>query len=209
METLNLSEYGPFANVVAVALALVATFSMLLLKTFGRLKRWTWLAAGSPPFIVTAAARAVVVAFMAATYVTITKSNYRSFGMLAILSGVVTFAAIARFDWLRKIHVLAVPLVGKNGEHVGEESVVVGLESNMRPQARKALVDARKANGALSLRQFMSGYGSQRVNDPEAIWDRELLAGISTRLMLLLMSAVLFGVLALFWSAFVIEVFNR
>ena len=55
----------------------------------------------------------------------------------------------------------------------------------------------------------MNGYGAQRVNDPEAIWDRELLAGISSRLMLLFMSAVLCGVLTLFWSAFVIEVFNR
>lgn len=206
---MNLSEYGPFANVVALALALVATFSILLLKAFGRLKRWTWLSAGSPPFVVTAAARAVVVALMAATYVAISKSNYGWFSGFAVLSGLLTFGTIARFDWLRKIHVVGVPVVGEHGQQLREENVVVGVEANMRPEAREALGNARKSKSGLSLRQFMSGYGAQRVNDPESIWDRELLAGISSRLMMLLMLAVLFGVMTLFWSAFVIDVFNR
>ncbi len=34
---MDIAQYGPFANVVAVALALVATFSVLLLKMLGRI----------------------------------------------------------------------------------------------------------------------------------------------------------------------------
>jgi hypothetical protein len=102
---MSFSQYGPFLNVVTIASALVATFSVLLLKTFGGLKRWTWLTSGAPSFIVTAAARALTVALMAITYVTINKLNYRWFGAGAVLCGAVAFWAIARFERLRERHV--------------------------------------------------------------------------------------------------------
>jgi hypothetical protein len=73
---MDLDKYGPFMNVVAVASALVATFSMLLLKMFGGIQRWTWLTSGAPSFVVTAAARSVAVALMALTYIVITKENF-------------------------------------------------------------------------------------------------------------------------------------
>jgi hypothetical protein len=212
---MDLGRYGPFANVVALGSALVATFSVLLLKTLGGVKRWTWLASGSPPFLVTAAARVLAVALMAVTYVTISNSNYRWFGAAAVLSGVLGFAAIVRFDRLRKLHVVPIPLVAADGKplvdkkkNVVDQNVVIGLESDMRDEAKVALAAARK-KGGLSVRQFMSGYGAQRVNDPEAIWDSALLAKISSSLTTTLMCIVLLAVMALFWSAFTIEAASR
>ncbi len=208
---MDLTRYGPFANVVALASALVATFSMLLLKMLGSVKRWTWLASGSPPFLVTAAARMLAVALMALTYVTISQSNYRWFGAGAILCGALGFAAIARFERLRKLHIVQIPLVGADGKPLLDrkkkpiqQNLVIGLEGNMREEAKAALAEARRMKGGLSVRQFMGGYGAQGVNDPEALWDSALLANISSTLTTTLMCIVLFGVMALFWSAFTI-----
>jgi len=213
---MDLNRYGPFANVVALASALIATFSILLLKALGSVRRWTWLTSGSPPFLVTAAARVLAVALMAITYVTINKSNYRWFGAAAVVSGVLGFASIVRFDRLRKFHIMQIPLVGTDGKPLVDrkqkplqENVVVGLESNLRPEAKAALAEGRKYKGGVSLRQFMSGYGAQRVNDPEALWDSALLADTSSSLTMTLMFVVLLGVMTLFWSAFTIEAASR
>lgn len=213
---MDLSKYGPFANVVALALALVATFSVLLLKMLGGVTRWTWLASGSVPFLVTAAARMLAVALMAVTYVTINKSNYLWFGAAAIVAAVFGFAAIIRFDRLRKLHVASIPLVGADGKQLVdkrsrplEQNVVIGLESDLRKEAKEALANARKTKGGLSLRQFMSGYGAQRVNDPEALWDSQLLVKISSTLTTTLMYIVLFAVMTLFWAAFTIDAAGR
>ena len=209
---MNLGKYGPFANVVAIASALIATFSVFLLKALGGAKRWTWLTSGSPPFLVTGAARALCVGLMAVTYVTISEQNYKWFAAAAVLAGVLAFVAIASFDRLRKIYVWQIPVVAADGKPLldrkkkeVQENVVVDLESNMRPEAKSALDDARKKFGAVSVRQFMSGYGATRLNDPEALWEPVLLAKTSNRLTITLMLVVLFAVMALFWSAFIIQ----
>src|SRR5579872_109943 len=210
---MNLTQYGPFANVVALGLALVATFSVLLLKMLGGIARWSWLASGSPPFLVKAGARVVAVALMAVTYVTISRSNYRYFGGAAVLLGLLGFAAIVRFDRLRKLYVWSIPIVGPDGKPLldkkkqpSEQNIVHGLESQLRSEARDALAEARKTKGGISVRQFMSGYGAQRVNDPEALSDSALLADISSRLTTTLMLTLLLAVMTLFLSAFVIDV---
>jgi len=210
------SQYGPFANIVALAAALVATFSVLLLKMLGGIKRWTWLATDSPPFLVTAGARVLAVALMAATYVTINGSNYGWFGAAAVVSGVLGFVSVTRFDRLRKLYVVPVPLVGPTGDQLLDKrgdplfkNVVVGSEDQLRPEAAAALKDARERRGGVSLRQFMSGYGSQAVNDPEALWERGLLAGIGNRLTTSLMYVVLLAVITVFLAAFVIEVASK
>jgi hypothetical protein len=212
----NLSQYGPFANVVALGCALVATFSMLLLKMLGTVNRWTWLASGAPPFLVTAGGRMLAVALMAVTYVTISKSNYGWFAAAAIVFGVLGFIAVARFDRLRERHVVQIPSVGADGKplldrrkKVVQQNVVIGLESDLRDDAKAALAEARKKKAGLSVRQFMSGFGPQRVNDPEALWDSALLADTRSSLTITLMSIVLLGVMAVFLAAFTIEVFNR
>src|SRR5579864_6144868 len=99
---MHLEKYGPFANVVVLASALVATFSILLLKMLGRMNRWTWLASNLPSFLVTAGARALAISLMATTYVLIDKANYLWFAGAAIASGIVCFASIVSFDKLRK-----------------------------------------------------------------------------------------------------------
>jgi len=213
---LSATQYGPFTNVVGIASALVATFSLLLLKMLGNLKRWTWLASGTPPFVVTGAARMLCVALMAVTYVTISKANYGWFAAAAVLCGLLGFVAIARFDRLRERHVVQVPMVGADGtplpdgrNRVVRQNVVIGLESDLREDARAALVEARKTQAGLSVREFMSGFGPRRLNDPEALWDATLLANTRSTLTITLMFVVLLGVMALFLAAFTIEVFNR
>lgn len=207
------SDYGPFANIVAIACALVATFSLLLLKMFGDVKRWTWLTSDSPPFLVTAGVRVLAVALMALVYVTVNSSNYGWFAAAAVLSGILGFLSVGRFDRLRKIHVVQVPQVTPDGSPLLDKhnqpiqtNLVIGSEQELLPDAAAALKEQRSSRGGLSLRQFMSGYGAQRVNDPEALWDRGLLADIANRLTTTLMYVLLLGVMTLFLAAFVVEV---
>jgi hypothetical protein len=207
------SKYGPFANVVAVAGALVVTFSVLLLKMLGGVKRWAWLAVDLPPFLLTLGARIVAVALMAVTYVVIDTSNYSWFGAAAVISAVLGFWALQRFDALRRRHVAAVPLVGPDGQQLHDRSgallfsnVIMGSEVDLRPDAATAFIQARQRRG-VSLREFMSGYTPP--NDPEALWDRGLLAEIGSRLATTLMLVLLCAVMTLFLAAFVIEVGGR
>ena len=209
------SQYGPFANVVALACALVATFSVLLLKMLGTLGRWTWLASDSPPFLVTAGARMLAVALMAVTYVTISSSNYGLFGVAAVLCGGMGFFLVARFDLLRKQHILKIPLVGAAGQQLVDvkgnalyDNIVIGLEADLLSQAKTDLHTARQ-KGGLSLAQFMSGYGAHNVNDPESLWDRALLARLSNTLTMTLMYIVLCAVMTVFLAAFVIDASSR
>ena len=207
------SEYGPFSDTVGIAGALVATFSVLLLKMLGSIKRWTWLAGESPPFVVTAGARVLAIALMAAAFVTIQKSNYIWFIVAAVVFGLTGFALIALFDRQRRRHVLSIPLVGKHGKqlvdskgHPRYRQVVIGSESDMNTQAKSDFTAARKKSGGLSLVQFMSGYGSTQVNDPAALWDHNYLADIGNRLTVMLMSVVLLAVMTLFLAASIIDV---
>jgi hypothetical protein len=54
-----MEKYGPFATTITIAAALLTVFSLLLMKSVGRVSPWTWLVHDSPPFMVTAGARAV------------------------------------------------------------------------------------------------------------------------------------------------------
>ena len=208
-----MEDYGPMVNIVAIALALTATFSTFLLKMLGNVNQWTWLIDGSPSFLVTAGARMIAVVIMALTYVTINDSNYVWFGVAALLIAALGFWAVARFDRLRKIHIVSIPLVGTKGQQLTNkndelqyQNIVIGLESQLRPEARTALDKARKKRGGISLVQFMAGYGSNKLYDPEALWDRQLLAHISNNLVLALMFIILSAVTTLFLAAFIIEV---
>jgi hypothetical protein len=210
---MHLTNYGPFATLVTVAAALVATFSVFVLKAVGKVKRWSALTAGSPPFLVKTAARGLSVALIALTYVLIDASNYLWFGGAAIICGVLLFVAVVRFERLRQRHVVQVPLVAADGTPRRDwlrrpqvQNVVVGAEADLRPEAKQALADARAKRGGLSVRQFMSGYGAQTVNDPEALWDGTMLANIRSSLTTTLMCIILLGVLVLFWAAVIIEV---
>lgn len=210
-----ISKYGPFANIVGVALALTATFSLLLLKSVGKVSKWTWLAAYTPPFVVALPARVLSFALMAVAYITMTRSNYQWFGAVAILTGILTVVVVAWFDRVRRIYIDSIELVGADGKQLVDkkgkllfENVVVGTESKLRPEAAQAFAEARKTRG-ISLREFMKGYGSPKVNDPGSLWDREYLGKIGGNLALLLMFIVLFPVLTLFLAAFIVDTHIR
>ena len=216
MIAMTVGGYGPFMNVVAGASALVATFSMLLLKMFGKVKRWTWLTSSAPPFVVTAGARSLAVALMAVTYVTISKTNLGWFAGAAVVCGLLAFVAIAWFDRLRERHVVQIPVVGADGSQLTDrrkqkiyQNVVVGSEADIRDNVKAVLAKARESHPGLSVPDFMSGFGSQKVNDPEALWDPTLLANLRSSMTITLMCAVVLGVMALFLAAFIIEVYSH
>jgi hypothetical protein len=96
-----IGEYGPFATTLAIAAALIAFFSVLLMKAVGKVSQWTFLADDSPPFMVTAGARALAVALIALTLVFIDKSNYVWFGGAAAVCGVLLIVLIGWFDRVR------------------------------------------------------------------------------------------------------------
>src|ERR1700744_2340447 len=110
-----LHKYGPFAQIVLIASALLATFSVLLLKMMGRLSQWTFLVADSPSFIVTAGARFVALILMASVYATINENNYLFFAAAAIVCGFVGLFFILRFNKARILYTVKIPLVGRHG----------------------------------------------------------------------------------------------
>jgi hypothetical protein len=207
-------RYGPFANIVAIALALTATFSVLLLKTFGRARRWTFLIDESPSFIVTGGIRALTIVFMSAAYLLVDPHNYLTFLGVAALFGVIALVLIARFDLQRRVHVISRPLLADDGSQLHQdgrkvaENIVIGTEGTMRPQAREDFAAAQRNTHGLSLETFLSGYGVKDVYETAAVWDRETLASMANRLSLLLMGAFLSGVLALFLAALCVAVTN-
>ncbi len=204
-----MSQYGPFATTAAIAAALVAIFSMLLLKMFGRTSKWTWLTGQDAPFMVTAGARAAAIGAIGLTFLTISKSNYVWFAAGAVVCGVLTLILIAQLESLRRIHVREIPIVGAKGKKTGSRQVVIGTEEDMTPEAKKDYAKARKAEGGLSLIEFLAGYGATKMYDPESAWTATILSKVHSRLILHLMGILLLGVLTLYLAASSIEVATR
>jgi hypothetical protein len=212
---MDLTQYGPFATVVAVAAALIATFSLTLLKMIGDAAKWTWMVQNTPPFLVTAGARAIAVGLIAATFLSIDKTNYGLFATAAVAFGLLMVVLLAAFDRDRRLHTYAVPDLNANGSvkkdakgRPVEKMLVIGSEATLRPEAAKAFAAARKAKG-VSLTGFLGGYGHPRVNDPETAWTREELAGIANRMTLMLVVIMLSAVMALYLAASAIEIARR
>lgn len=214
---MNASQYGPFAAVIAIAAALVASFSLLLLKSIGRLARWTWLIDNSPPFLVTAGSRALAVVLIALVFVLINHNNYLVFIGAALIFGVLAFIFIGWFDYLRKVHIIRIAIVGKNGAQAVDgkgdplfQNIVIGTEQDMRPETATVLADARKNAPALSLTDFLAGIApGGKTNNPETLWTRQYLAAVSNKLTMILMGIVLCAVMALYIAASVVEVSTR
>jgi hypothetical protein len=205
------AEYGPFASLVALASALVAMLGLFVAKMLGRVKKWTWLASDSPPFLVTAGARVLAIAIMALIYVTLDRSNYMWFALVGLLFGVFGFVSISMFERMRREYVVGVPVVTEKGVQVKDGSgrpkvvnVIIGRERDMNTYAKEHFEAARQESG-VSLEGFMSGYGRE-VNNPAALWDRSLLARIGSQLTLALICIVLLAALTLFTAALVIQV---
>lgn len=209
---MDLTKYGPFASVVGAASLLIAVFGAFALKAIGPLRRWTELGAGSPPFMVAIGPRLLAIVGIVASFLAINRANYPWFLAGAGAAALITLVSVRRFDSLRRRYVASVPLVGHDGKQlVGKHgplsrSVVIGSEENLRPEASRALQAARSERGGISIQDFMSGYGAQRVNDPSALWDKLVLEDNADRIGSALTSILLFSVLALFLAALVFEV---
>jgi hypothetical protein len=206
------SKYGPFAETITLASALFAAFSFFLLKMIGRVSNWTWLIHDSPPFMVTAGARAGAVALIAASFIFIDKSNYKWFAWGAVACGALVIFLIYRLNRVRLGHICKVQILKPDGKPArtifGREKcvqIVIGDVFNMTPAAATAF---RNLTG-VSLCKFVSGYGRNGVNDPEAIWSKVDLAKISNAMTMSLMGIMLFAVLALYLAALSLEIHLR
>lgn len=213
---MDMTQYGPFAAVMAVAAALAAAFSLLLLKAIGKVTKWSFLIDNSPPFLVKTGARALAFALIALTFVLISRNNYLAFAAMAVFFGAATFWLIARFDRMRKVHIFSVPLLQASGAQANDKNgkplfknIVIGTEEDMMPDAKEIFVEARRKRPGLSLPEFMGGFGGANTNNPESIWTRNQLADISSRMTTTLMGILLCAVMALYELASVVEVITR
>jgi len=212
---MDLNKYGPFGQIVLIAGALAATFSLLLLKMIGRTRQWTWLVSDSPPLIVTVGARMLAVAVMAGVYITINEQNYLIFAGAAIVCGFLGVIYIIRFNRMRLLYIARIPLVATDGSQLQDgqgrlqfENVIIGKEEEINAEAKKHFKQAKSAHPGLTLLQFMSGYGTP-PNNPEALWSRNQLARLSNNLTMCLIWIALLGVVVIYVGAFVIEIYNR
>jgi len=203
---MSLEEFGPFGAIVTIALALIATFSLMLLKMFGGMTKWAGIAGEEAPFVVKTGARLLGIGVIAATFMTINKTNYHWFLGGAIAFGLIALLLLAKFDRLRKLHVRQVPVTGANGQQDGTKTIVIGTETTMRPDDRANYTAARRQQGGLSLVGFLAGYGANAMYDPETCWDTEVLAGVRSTLTMLLVWISVFGVLVLYLSASSIQI---
>jgi hypothetical protein len=119
---------------------------------------------------------------------------------------------IGWFDQMRQTHTCKIPQLNKNGAvkkgwfgAEKSEMVIVGTENDMTATARTAYLKA----GSPGICKFLGGYGVNQVNNPQAIWPKERLASISSKLNLLVIGILLCGVMALYLSASVFEIYQR
>ena len=165
--------------------------------------------------IVTVGARMLAMAVMAGVYITINAQNYLVFAGAAIVCGVVGMICIIRFNHMRILYVVRIPLVVTDGSQLQNaqgrlqfENVVIGKEEEINAEAKEHFKQAKRTHAGLTLLQFMGGYGTP-PNNPEALWSRNRLARLSNKLTILLIWIALLGVIVIYVGAFVIEIYNR
>lgn len=203
-----MDEYGVFSAIVATAGALVLTFSAMIVNMIGRARKWTWMVAEQSPDIPMLGAKVAGIVILAATYLKAKPSNADWFLGLAAAFAIVAVVAIVRFNGLRKLHVLLIPVVGADGTQQRDargrlvfEPKLIGKEHDMLKRAKKHFEAAKKERKALTFSGFIAGYGPY---DAEAIWGREYLARLENRFMTLLMTIFLSVSVPLFMVALVI-----
>ena len=211
---MDLAQYGPFAATIAVAAALAASFSLLLVKSVGRLTDWAWLGGGAPPVLLSTAAKSPAFALIVLTFITITRDNYLVFVVLSGLSGILVAYLAIRLQHHRVVHVVSVPETASDGSHKQDadgkpvyRSVVIGTEADMLPHAAGAYAAARANDASLTLPRFMSGYATP--NDPAAIWSPQTLATVRDHLCMFAMATILAAVMSLYLAASAAEAAMR
>lgn len=204
---MNLADYGPFAAAIAMAAALAASFGFLLTKAVGRHADWRWLSGDPPKVLLRTAAKAPVIALIAWTYATITADNANTFLIFAVVLGVGTAALAVYLQHLVHLHVVDVPVTGPDGKQALDSKhnpmsrrIFIGTERSMLDTARVDYREARAQRGALSIPQFLSGYGNPPY-DPEAAWSRSTIAAVRIRMCMFALATVLAAVMSLYLAA--------
>lgn len=205
------NQYGPFEDIVAVAGALIATFSLFYEKMLGSVKRFPWLTGASTTLLVTGGAKVLTLVAMVIIYVTIDNDNWRYFAAGMVVIAVFCCLKSTHLDRLRQDHVVAVPKVGPDGSQLRDKRkkklythLVIGSECELKPHAAQSLNNARKRDPSLTLVEFMAGFGTRTVNRPAALWEQRILAEHAHRLTRAFMYVVLSSVLTLFLASNVI-----
>lgn len=208
-----MNDYGIFMDIASIALALFAIFNLLVLKTIGKITNWSSLVEGSPSFLVKTASKLTVFSMIALTYLTINQSNYIWFLFIDVVIALIAVKLILDFNYLRKVHSMEIPQVMANGAQLTNfrkrpkyKNIIVGKIDDMTKVARIQFNKAQKTDASLTLKKFMSGFG---MYDPEALWDRLLLAEISNKLTMLLIFIITSGALVLYLSSIVINVYIK
>ena len=203
-----MEQYGPFAAAIAIAGSLVVSFATLIFKMFGFTKKWALMSARASATVPMLGARVVGVVTIAFTYLRVSRDNGDEFLLLAAGLAVLAVIALVRFNGLREQHVLAVPVVARDGQQVRDGKgnllstpILIGREQDMQENAREQLAVTRRERGGLSLADFVAGYA---LYDPEAIWSREYLARLANKLMVHLMVVFFCAAVALFVAALVV-----
>ena len=208
------NQYGPFATTIAVAAALAASCSLLLVKSVGRLPKWAWLGGDVPQPLLTTAVKAPAFVLIAVTFISINKDNYPAFLALSAVSAAIVACLAFRLHHHRILHVVFVPETASDGSHMRDADgkpvyrpVVIGAEADMLPAAANAYAAAKAKNASLTLSRFVSGFGTPY--DPESIWSPETLAAVRDRLCLFAMGIILAAVMSLYLSASAVEASMR
>jgi hypothetical protein len=109
------SEYGPFGAIIAIVFALVALVNALVMRAVGGIDQWTLLTGYTPPFLVTTGPGAIAAVFIAASFFALTPGTRWVFVALALAAAVMTYLLVLRFERLRRLHVLEIPVIGPKG----------------------------------------------------------------------------------------------
>jgi hypothetical protein len=211
---IDVDKFGPFANTMAVATFLVATFAGLLFKAMGRISRWTWFVPTTSTFMILLPARVISWALIAVTYVLINPDNYIIFFGLAIVLAIVAFWQFFVFNRLRIIHVMEIPEVGNDGQPLvinGKEikrSIVIGTEKDMMPRIKKIFREACEQHRDLTIRKFLSGFGNA-IYDPFNVWPAEVLARISNGLTAALVYTMFGAVMTLYLASLSLSIWMK
>lgn len=208
-------KFGPFASVMLVACALFAVFSYLIIKTIGKTQNWTWLIGEKSDVLPRVGAQAGAVAIMALVFITISKENYMWFAGAAAITAAFFIFLLIRFNYLKTIHSVPIPLVGPDGNQLQDKKgelefkyVLIGTEEDMKDDVKEVYASARKDFVGLSAAEFMAGFGGE-PNKPDAIWPLKTLAAINSKLTLLLILIFLLAVLTVYIGASAVDMYQQ
>ena len=204
---MDLSDYGPFATIIAMAAALAVSFGFLLTKAVGRLADWIWLSGDPPTALLRIAAKAPAIALIAWTYRTLDANNADAFLLSAVVLGILTAGLAIYLQRLIHVHVENVPVTGPCGQQAVDANgnpmfrpIFIGTEAEMLTDPRRAFRGAKGQDSSLSVVQFISGYGTPPYN-PQAVWSRSTLAAVRTRLYVFALATVLAAIMTLYVAA--------